>query len=369
MSILVSEPRSAVRGVARGRGERDAFLDNARLALVALVVVAHVIRLFLFEMDEMRTLYVWSIVFLMPAFAAVAGYVSRPTLSRSDVARLAARILAPYLVFELIYTALVAATRPGRTDFAPWTPTWLLWFLPVLFLWRLTLPLLVRTRAPLAVAVTAGLVAGFLPAPVYTLGVTRFLVLYPFFVLGFLARRQWVERLARPRVRLAAGILLGVAGLFAAALGTDVEGWLHGTRPYASMQVPLLAGPPLRLGHYLGATAGAVSFLALVPRRRARLSDAGGRTLYVYLLHGIVLLAAASVVPRSWSDSASEGAVLLGAALALALVLSTRPVARATRALVEPARVFRGSKRVGDRALRPAPLDFPEAAVPARRGA
>jgi fucose 4-O-acetylase-like acetyltransferase len=365
---IVAEPRPAVRR-ARGRRDRHAFLDNARLALIALVVVAHVIRLFLFEVDGPRTLYVWSIVFLMPAFAAVAGHVSRPTLSRSGVTRLAMRILVPYLVFELIYTVLLAATRPGRPDLVPWTPTWLLWFLPALFLWRLTLPLLVRTGAPLAVAVTAGLAAGFLPAPVYTLGFTRFLVLYPFFVLGFLAPGGWVRRPPKPRVRLAALVVLGVAGVFAAALGTDAESWLHGTRPYASMGVSPLAGPTLRLGHYLGATAAAASFLALVPRRRGRLSDAGGRTLYVYLLHGIVLLAAASLVPPSWSDSALEAVLLLGTGVALALVLSTRPIARATRALVEPQRVLGSSRRVVDRAPRAAALDFPETAVPVRPGA
>lgn len=335
---------------------RDPLLDNARLILICMVVVVHLIRLNLFEQLWGRALYSWMVIFLMPAFAAIAGHLSPATITRRGVWDLATRLVAPYAVFELIYWSLKGMDPSTRSEIDLLTPTWLLWFLLALFLWRVSLPWLLKTRHPLMVAVIIGVAAGFLPTPVYTLSLTRTLVLYPFFVMGYCVSRDRVAAMKSHPLRSAA--VLGFAGVFAAIFFTGPgEVWLHGTQPYTEMGVAPLAGAAIRLGHYAGGALVVGSFLSLVPDFRMALSHLGERTLYPYLLHGAVLLALRPFIEIPESPVAS--AAVLVAGVALALLLSTRPVVRGARILVEPVSVlgtFTRSlrERRGDRRLEPA---------------
>lgn len=323
---------------------RDPLFDNARLVLIAMVVTAHVIRLNLYEVGWARALYAWLLVFMMPAFTLIAGHLSSATMSVARLKSLVRRLVVPYLVFELLYTAAHAVG--GRSEgfvLDLLTPTWVLWFLVTLFWWRLSLPLVMKTRQPLLVAVAIGVAGGFLPGPVYVLALTRAMVFYPFFVLGHLmAVGQPVRRLrARPLANVA---VLGAAGAFAAAFLTGPgELWLHGTQPYANMGASAALGPVVRLAYYGGVGLTVASFLALVPSRRMRLTAMGERTLYPYMLHGLVLLSLEPfvTVPYSWP----AGVGLVAAGVALAVVLSTTPVMRATRVLVDPVGVVRRWRR------------------------
>jgi fucose 4-O-acetylase-like acetyltransferase len=326
------------RGVTTRPG-RDPLLDNARLVLICMVVLAHIIRLNLFDHLWSRALYSWMIIFLMPAFAAIAGHLSSATITKRGVWDLVTRLVAPYAVFELLYWWLKGIDPSTRSDIDLLTPTWLLWFLVALFLWRVSLPLLLKTRHPLLVAVLIGLAAGFLPSPVYTLSLTRSLILYPFFVMGYCVSRNRITLMkTHPLLNVA---VLSFAAVFAALFCTGAgEAWLHGTQPYTDMGVAPFAGAAVRVGHYLGGALVVGSFLALIPDWRMALSHLGSRTLYPYLLHGAVLLALRPFVEMPASPMASVA--LLAAGVSLALALSTRPVMRGTRILVEPASALGG---------------------------
>lgn len=314
--------------------DRDPLLDNARLVLICCVVTAHVIRLNLYDVGWTRAIYAWMFIFMMPAFAAIAGHLSRTTLSLRNVKVLARRLLAPYLVFELLYAgAHVVAGRREQLIVDLLTPTWVLWFLAALFLWRLSLPVLVKTGHPLLVSTVIGLCGGLLPAPVYALSLTRALVLYPFFVLGHVGARHQVSRLKAHPVGNATVLAVAAVVAFVFFRGGG-EAWLHGTQPYTEMGVSPLLGVPLRLGYYLAVAVVVASFLACVPDRRARLTDLGGRSLYPYLLHGVVLLTLERFVSVPYSPPVAVAALTAGVLLALAL--ATRPVVRVARVVVDP---------------------------------
>ncbi len=313
---------------------RDPLFDNARLVLIIFVVTAHVIRLNLYDITWARAIYAWMLIFMMPAFTAIAGHLSSAELSVSKVMVLARRFLAPYLVFELLYAAAhVVARWEGHLIIDLLTPTWVLWFLVALFLWRLSLPLLVKTGHPLLVSVVIGLAGGLLPVPVYALALTRTLVLGPFFVLGYVVSRDRIRAMRAKPVRNC--FVLAAAGLTAALLFTGGgEAWLHGTQPYTRMGMPPVLGIPVRLGYYVAVALVVGSFLACIPERRMRLTDLGGRSLYPYLLHGVVLLTLERFVTVPYSVPA--GLALLAGGVLMAIALSTRPVMTLARPLVDP---------------------------------
>jgi len=127
----------------RGRPERDPFLDNAKFLLIVLVVIGHTWPMGLVEGSRtVKAGYLWISAFHMPAFILLSGYFSRGFTARpAQLRKLVAGVLVPYLVFEVLYSAVEAAAwgKPFRLTLTE--PTFVCWFLAALFVWRLTVPL------------------------------------------------------------------------------------------------------------------------------------------------------------------------------------------------------------------------------------
>ena len=71
----MSRPSSAVPTPAP---VRSAFLDNAKAQLIALVVFTHLFELVLRYEQPAQSFYQLILLFHMPAFVFVTGYLSRP---------------------------------------------------------------------------------------------------------------------------------------------------------------------------------------------------------------------------------------------------------------------------------------------------
>ncbi|WP_432109739.1 acyltransferase family protein [Streptomyces sp. AA1529] len=324
-----------------GRPARDPFLDNAKFLLIVLVVIGHSWPMGLVEGSRtVKAGYLWISSFHMPAFILLSGYFSRGFTGRpAQLRRLVAGVLVPYLVFEVLYTAVETAAwgKPFRLTLTE--PTFVCWFLAALFVWRLTVPLWRVIPRPLPVAVLVSLAAG-----TSTLGddlaLPRVLMFLPWFVLGLALRPAHFARLRTSApLRWCAPLVLAAGGAAAYALapGTDVH-WLwmsHGqaelgasTLPYLLVRLALFAVTALMTG----------AFLAVVPRRTRWITAFGAVTLYPYLLHGLLTTAAHGY---GW-EAPLRPLGPLGAGLltvcgaAVAVLLSTAPVRRLARPLIEP---------------------------------
>ncbi|MFG3259267.1 acyltransferase family protein [Streptomyces sp. NPDC048172] len=320
--------------------DRDAFLDNAKFLLIVLVVVGHVWPLALVEaVRPAKAGYLWITAFHMPAFVLLCGYLSRGFTGRPDqVRRLLAGVLAPYLVFETLYTALDSAARDRPFALTPTEPTFLCWFLAALFVWRLTAPVWRAVPYPVPVAVLISLAAGTTTLG-YDLALPRVLMFLPWFVLGLRLRPEHLARLREPRVRRWAPlVLLGAAvGAYAFAPGTNLH-WTWMSSGYEGLGAGPVRYLLVRVALFAIGAAMTAAFLALVPGRRTWFTALGAVTLYPYLLHGLLTSAAsaygwhAPLLP--WDLSGAVLLTVLGAALAV--LLSSAPVRRLARPLVEP---------------------------------
>ncbi|MFI8852161.1 acyltransferase family protein [Streptomyces sp. NPDC053499] len=323
------------------RGDRDPFLDNAKFLLIVLVVVGHIWPMGLVEGSRtVKAAYLWISSFHMPAFILLSGYFSRGFTGRPEQIRgLLTKVLAPYLVFEVLYTAVEAVAWGKPFQLTLTEPTFVCWFLAALFVWRLTAPVWRVIPWPLPVAVLVSLVAG-----TSTLGddlaLPRVLMFWPWFVLGLTLRPEHFARLRESRVlRYCAPPVLVAGGVAAYALapGTDVH-WLWMSYGQADLGVSTPAYLLVRLGLFAVTALMTGAFLALVPRRALWLTALGAVTLYPYLLHGLLTTAAHAY---GWDAPLRPlgpfGAALLTACgAAVAVLLSTAPVRRLARPLIEP---------------------------------
>jgi fucose 4-O-acetylase-like acetyltransferase len=317
---------------------RDPFSDNAKYIAIVLVVAGHAME-GLRDVPAGKAIYLFLYMFHMPVFIIVSGYFSRRfPYSKNKARKLITQLLAPYVLFQIVYMLL--GRFVGGHDVNPTLldPYFLVWFLLALFAWRLSTPVWLRIRRPLALAVLISLAAGLQDLP-GVLETGRILSLLPFFVLGMMLkpehfaylRRRWVRILAVPV--LAGGLVVA----YWAQTRMSVE-WVFWRRSNEYLGVDNLTGTAMRMGMLVCATILSAAFLALVPSRRTWFTALGAITLYVYLLHGVPVKVADYL---GWYDHPALHTALgvlavAVAGVALAGLLSTPPVRAATRWAVEP---------------------------------
>ncbi|MGH3731260.1 MAG: acyltransferase family protein [Micromonosporaceae bacterium] len=332
-------------GSAHGSGDspgrkRDALLDNAKILLITLVVIGHAVE----PTDHGRlgsTAYVWIYLFHMPAFVLICGYLSKSfDGSRHRIDKLLSTVAAPYLIFWTLY-AVQAAWADREVPSGPLEPEWLTWFLVALFIWRITAPLWRAVKWPVLVAIAISLVGG-LASMGEVLEISRVLSMLPFFVAGLYLQPRHLEFLKQPWVRVCAvAALLAALPLTYLYIEPMSREWVYWRESLLDRDFPFLPyGLPARAVFLLLGFVLTAAVLSLVPRRRMWITQLGEYTMYVYLLHGLVVRLAEQHGWYAFTDDllGNRGAWVLNASLAVVLVfvLSLPWIRAATRWAVEP---------------------------------
>ncbi|QJU53812.1 acyltransferase family protein [Herbiconiux sp. KACC 21604] len=341
-SPVAAAPRTPRRPV------RMPLWDNARFVAITLVVMGHAILKLIAESDPAYGVYLFIYAFHVPVFVAVAGYFAKATPPGvKQLKKLVTDLALPYLIFEVIWT-VIRALVTGRFNPDLATPSWTLWFLLALIIWRVALPYLALLRFPLVIAVVISVASGYLPAVGSVFALDRTLALLPFFVLGWKLRMLpvttlWTELPLRRVWWWRAGAI-GVFAALALVIATNVPLWrelkvrrvLLFEEAYPEFGYDQWWAGGLRLAAIALAVLLVFSFLVLMPRRATWISPLGQATLYVYLLHSFVLY---PLRESGWLDVPRDDLLLVGMILfsiLLTLALSSRPVRRVFRPLVEP---------------------------------
>ena len=145
--------RRHTRPTHQPRAPRDPWFDNAKMALVLLVVVGHAWTLLpetTFNDTVYDALYAWHV----PAFVFVTGYLSRSfRWERARMSQLVRVVVVPYVIFETLL-ALFRILVGGETlEDLFLDPHWPMWYLSALFFWRLMTPFFTRLPGVVAIAV------------------------------------------------------------------------------------------------------------------------------------------------------------------------------------------------------------------------
>lgn len=316
---------------------RDPVLDNARAVLIALVVLGHIHGEVPGTLSKVVSVWIYS--FHMPAFIFICGYLARTYRSAPhQVARIVTGLLAPYLIFQTLHAVIRAITLGNGFSVQYLKPSWTMWFLLALAMWRLVTPVLKILRWPLITAVLLSVLAPLMDNLDQTLTLARFFSLMPFFVAGLLARPEHLAMLRARGMRwLGAGVL--VAAFAAALLLHDQtrKGMFTFDTSYVDQVWDVGTGIAVRILALACGALGTAAVLAVVPARRRWWTFVGERTMYVYLLHAVLINC---VRHLEWSETWGTVPFVLVVvpliAVALTLLLASPPVVAATRWIVEP---------------------------------
>ncbi|AWB93411.1 acyltransferase family protein [Aeromicrobium chenweiae] len=321
--------------------ERVAYLDNARYWVMLLVVIGHSLTEYV-VMDSAKGVYTWIYLFHMPFFILISGYTARHYIGDfRQIRRIVSTLIVPYLLVE---TSLQLLTR--HYDGEPKTlmilsPQWLGWFLAALFLWRITTPIWRALKYPITTSIVISLLAGLIEIP-NVLALPKVLALLPFWVIGLHMNRELFMKLGDWRIRAASVVALVVAFIFCQLYSADwTTQWLLWKDRYDEAPLDATAWEGMTTRGELLLVGAVLTFatLSLIPRSRSITTVLGGRTFYCYLLHGYIII----LLDREldlWQRFEEYGAwAVIGfmvAAVVVANLLMTKPVATVFRPLFEP---------------------------------
>ena len=319
---------------------RDPWFDNAKMALVTLVVVGHALVLLPDTAHLYDFLYAWHV----PAFVLVTGYLSRSfSYAPRRMWQLVRTVVVPYILFECAMALFRVHVGGEQLEDLFTDPHWPMWYLAALFFWRLLTPVFQRlprvagvsTALPVALGISlvAGLYAG------NTLDLARVFGLLPFFVMGLLATPERFALLQRTGARVAGVVVLAAIWVATSDLDRWAETeWLYYRSRYDAFDVSderafLIRATVLAVG-----TLGALAFLSLVPRTSGWFTRMGAWTLVVYLFHGFAVKGADYAGYPDWAGDggALVLAMTVAGSVAVALLLAWMPVASRLQHLVDP---------------------------------
>ncbi len=345
---MTTTPPSTVRREGEKPKQRVPFWDNARFVSVALVVSGHAIQRLTYDSDNALIVYLFIYAFHMPAFAIISGYFSKagPPSAR-QMQRVITDILVPYVIMETIWTLLQFLVE-GTLTVNPTKPSWTLWFLLALGIFRLILPYLALLRWPLLWAVVFSVGVGYLSNVDSTFSLSRAIGILPFFVLGWKLKEwgvvdRWgvVERQALPMRLAAVAVLVGWAAVLAAFIdgwrAMELRFWFFYDDSYQGLGEDQWWAGAVRLLLIALAILLTAAVFVLIPRRETWMTGLGQSTMYVYLLHSFVLWPIRESGVIGGENSSLTWLVgLLFASVAIAVLLASPWVRRATRPLIEP---------------------------------
>lgn len=330
-------PHRAGGGHQKVRPERDAYLDNAKGLLIVLVVIGHAIEQ---AHDTMagNALYVLIYSFHMPAFVLITGYLTRGfKATPRGYLKIVTTLLVPYVVFQILHRLCSTVLAGDPFTLRLLDPEWTLWFLLATAWWRALAPLLMKLphRLPIAVAVSLGV--GFLPELPSILALNRTLTLLPFFVLGLSIRPRHLELVKKHFSRGSGLITFAIL----AAMAWGIQGAIPNDTFFYNASFHELSGSSgqailYRLATLTTGVVGTCAVLAIVPLQRTWWTHLGRFSMYVYMLHAIVLHVLRTFELVNWPDSAGDISLVAAAAVALSLVLASRPVRKVTKPVVQP---------------------------------
>lgn len=269
--------------------KRNAYLDNAKVFLIFLVVFGHMIQPFASADDKINTLYIWIYTFHMPAFIFLSGFFAKGSGDINYIKKLANQLLVPYLVFQALYTGFYFLIGKEGWN-GVFYPQWSLWFLLSLFSWHLLLIVYKKFNPVVGITLSLfiGVAVGYFNEIGHSFSLSRTFVFFPFFLLGYWITENQLSFVKKRSFKIFSAMMLIGMALAIYTLPTIQTGWLLASKSYADLGMREFGGI-MRLIIYFIAMIMSVSVLAWIPERKNWLTVIGGKTLYVYLLHGFFI--------------------------------------------------------------------------------
>ena len=314
---------------------RDYFFDNAKFILIMFVVIAHFVSPLKTDQDKVMTVWIVINAFHMPAFIFISGYFAKSYITKDRQIRVNKLVTyVMYYVFAQIGLSLYEYYILDRyqIETSMFAPRSSLWYLLCLIWWFVLLPYITRLKTPVVIgmAFLFGLLIGYDSAVSNYLAWSRVFSFFPFFIVGYYFKKEWLFKFRNICTQIAAAIVLVIAVIWTYYNLDDIpRRIITGEYNYEDAHLKYFLHFPFmnRLIFYIVAFILVYAVLLLVPRGKAFFTKLGSRTLQVYILHRFLYMA--ELEYGWWEYSIFDGRrgafIMAFIAIATTFILSLKP--------------------------------------------
>lgn len=270
---------------------RNLSIDNIKAVLIFLVVFGHLIEIYVGEDHVLRSIWIFVYSFHMPMFALMSGMFSKAQWDDKNATQLISTVLVPLIGFEIIYEATEFILKGNASVYAGLVaPYWMLWYLLSLLCWRLLLPLFSRMQFGVMLAVALSLAGSYSEHAGYFLGISRTLIFFPYFLLGWKLGQDVFNVKKTERLWFSAAVVIAAfVGAFLLKSDFDYR-WFYGSYSLHRLEMANLTGSMYQLLQYATSTVIGLSVLYLLAQKELGLANIGKRSIYVLVWHGMALI-------------------------------------------------------------------------------
>lgn len=267
---------------------RDAYYDNLRLFLMFIVVACHCLETMRGVSKTIVNLHETFLTFVMPLFVFITGFFAKSMAKAGSPKRM--RILN-FIVLYIVVQFLKMAIG-GYDSFMK--PTYGNWYLIAIVAWYLVLPLAAQIKPAilLPLSIIAAMLLGMDKYANTVLQTQRVVCFFPYFMLGYYLKKDHLEILKKPVVRLSGAFILLGGILFCLTVWNDLvpHTLMHTSATYEQMKLTAGEGLLLRLACFALSVVMSFGVMCVIPRRHFPFTVLGTRTLPIYIVHTCVYL-------------------------------------------------------------------------------
>ncbi|CAM3490891.1 acyltransferase family protein [Marinicrinis lubricantis] len=309
---------------------------NLRSLLIFLVVTMNMLEPIAKNHESIGGIYTLVFTFHMPLFVFVTGYFAGKQALRNILPVIAYQ----YTVFQSLYCILDLIFFQMQKDvYSYFIPYAFLWFLFSHIGWRIMLHFIEKLNHPVAASIGIGLVSGFLPLHSMWMSLSQMLFFLPFYVIGhqMSCHPSSVNAFKSRAIRWTALPIMAL-GFAAVKLSFSfaVLSSLTGLDFYHEDHLSFASGIGLRSLTYMLEIFMSAAVLSLISHKKSRITDAGKRTLYVYLLHALIVRTLIRLHIFETFDTVLEWLSIPLIAAAIVALLSSRKVEFFLQHMMEP---------------------------------
>ena len=273
--------------------KRIAYFDNAKGILIIFIILAHVLSLCSKYYNYSDDFFKFAALFMLQCFFFISAYFS--SQSKTSKKKRIVNLLKIYLLWQTIITIYYAfILNIVEFNLNYFVPRYTLWFLITMIFYNILELLLekINYKIMIFISIGVGLLVGFIPIIGKTLSLSRTLVFFPFYVLGYYAKDvDLLSKIKAKKVKNIALILSIIIFLLILNYNNMLSiKILKGKYSYFDINsLSVIEACMQRILFYILSIIVSIAFLNLIPKKESILTILGKNTLYIYLTQGMIL--------------------------------------------------------------------------------
>ena len=267
--------------------ERLYKIDNLKGILIFLVVFGHIME----RLGQRNEIYNLIYVFHMPLFVIITGMTFKNYILNNKVKIIFTKILIPYVIFQIFYILLINNFR--LSSIIGWKylliPYYHMWYLFSLVIWSCGTIILKNyiNKYTILFFFLSGIVINFLDINLHILAISRTVIFYPYFLIGYLLGIKQRDE----KVYITYLLFIIYIYIYIIFIHNKIPNEiLWGTYPYSKIPVDILLSIKYKIIFYISSLLFCYFLYNVMPNKKNIFSIFGTSTMQVYLWHLFFIL-------------------------------------------------------------------------------